>query len=169
MTTVIWAPLPIEPLLDVQEDERNVTASVTAYEDLDSEGGGVIQEPLTSLTWSVNPPLPPQFRVTTSGTTLNVEAPDLLGSFEPVRIRFLLPPGDGRVMEYGEAVRWPDVPNRAVEIVEFAPHPVGLKTFFLTITTNTGAAAVYEIVLRANFTTGRDRMLQEVEARRKAL
>ena len=165
MSTTIWTPDPGEPLLEVQEDERNVSAVVTAYENVES--GVVSVTPLTSVSWSTDTPLPAQVRVTASDTTLTLDAPDMLGAFEPVRIRFVRPPGDGRTMEYGEIQRWSDLPDDAVEIVEFTPHPVGLKTFHLTVTTNTGDAAVYRIVVRANFTTGRDRLVREIERRRK--
>ena len=149
--STVWKPDPGEPLLDVQEDERGVSATVRA---LPGETG----TPPTLLTWSTDEPLPPQVTVTVSGTTLHLSAPDLLGLFPVKKLRYLKP-GDG--MQYGEAKNWGELPEGA-EIVEYRPFPSGRKTVLLRVRTDTGDTAVYEIVVRANFNTGRDSLRRAV-------
>lgn len=154
---VVWTPDPASPLLEVQEDERNVAATVTVTPD------ATVPANPTSLTWKTDLPLPEQVVIETSGTTLTLRAPNMLGLFVPKKLRYRL---NGPAVQFGEAKNWDDLPVNA-EIVEFRPYPFGRRVILLTVTADTGHEAIYEIVVYANFTTGRDALVKAVNARRK--
>ena len=178
MSGLLWTPdWTADPeLLHVQENEKNIYATVSVQAAVgdasDPSASPVVVLNPTRLFWSLSPAgFPPQVTVTVTGLTLAIAAPDFIGIFPMVRLKYLLPgePRDG--LKYGTVTAWEDLPNPvdSLEIIEFVPHPIGIKTFYLTVWTDADPndKAVYEIIVRADFTPGRDRLQREVDARRK--
>lgn len=147
-------------LLDVQEGERDVSATVTAqWSVADGAGGGA----LPKMTWASTPELPPCFTVAVEPGRITFASAHVIGMFPIVSLQFLLPGS----MEVHTVFEWEDLPAGAIDVVTFRPYPNSFIDYFLTITAD-GEAREYIIRAFKNFTPDRDRLRSEVNARRRS-
>lgn len=150
--TITWTPNPAEPLLDVMDTTAPVAVQVSVTSD----------DPQTDpeiTGYQVEPPLPPQVDVSISGNTLDLIAPHWSGTFSPVAIEFL------REGQLQIAPDWDALPADAEELIAFFASATAVIEYQLSITSTEGAE-IYTVRLTHDYTTGRDRLKEEVDARR---
>lgn len=158
--TVIWTPDGVDPLVEAQEDERDVVATVTA--EVEDDGSGDTDD-VESLSWSADPEFPPQVVVETLGNVLTLTIPHFVDLFPIQEIRYL------RNREPGVCYRWADLPEDAEDVFLYRADPVNIKTTVLTVTAHLRGGGTesqaYLIVVRANYSLGRDALVEAINAR----
>ncbi len=159
MLMVTWSPLSGTPLLEASEEEVNLSLSVSAS----TEGGDAV---ITSFTLDQPAEI---FTGVISGSNLTLTAPNLIGLFEIIHIKYRL----NNVI--GVCYRWEDLPPEAEELISYRKTRASVRTFTLTVTgegtdgietTPTSSTTNYELIIRANYTAGRIALIAEVNKRR---
>lgn len=155
--SIVWTPDNADPLILAQEDQTNVSATVSAESDDPLD-------PVTAVTWSAEPAFPPQFSVETSSSSLTVDIPTFAGVFQIQEIGYLR---DGVP---GTCTEWADLPVDAEDVITFRPDPVNVREHTLTVVAHqdVGGATSQDYIIRvfANYTLGRDLLVEAVDARR---
>lgn len=163
MTTIIWTPLPSEPLMVAQEHQSNLTASISASVD-PATSAGTTTASVASMDWSTSAPLPPQITVTTAADTLTVTAQSFTGLFA-LEIDYLVTPfGDIET-----ASSWQDVPSNASDVVAMKPDIINVKEITLAVTAmdeSSSPLGTVDFVIRvfANYSVGRDALMEFIHA-----
>ena len=154
---IIWTPLPVEPLIEAQEDQANISATVLASSDDPAD-------PVLSLAWSSAEPMPPQVRITIAADLFTIEVPHFLGLFPIQDIAYL------RHGQVGHCNAWAELPADAEELLAYRPDPSSFKDFALTVTatqqSGTDTPADYVLRVYANFDLGKLALQEAVNARR---
>lgn len=152
---ITWTPDGTAPLVEANDDDTNIEVSVTAASD---DSGA----PVTSLSWSATPSFPEQFAVSTDdNNTLTLTIPDFVDVFQIQEIRYLLEGIEG------VCTAWADLPVAAEDVVAFLPDPNDMFEFTLSVTAQpSGASQAYVIWVWANYSLGRDALVEAVNARR---
>lgn len=115
---------------------------------------------ITGFTVTPNT-LPAQVSITFVDNVLTFQAPDLIGLLPILSIKYLL-----NGVEY-QVNDWNLLPAQAEEVLEYLKDPNSPKIFDLAVTAQatTTETVTYQFIVRANYTPGRDRLVQEVNAR----
>lgn len=159
-----WAPLPaIVPWQDVQEDEV-WTASVSASDPL-------MLAVVTGYEWVfVGDPLP-ALVITAGASGLTVSAPNTLaGLLPPIDIEYQVPGGDVppfRITRHCQS--FAELPDDLTDVISYQPNPASNKSFTLRVTalTTLGTdSADFVIRVWTNYTTGKNSMLEAINASR---
>jgi len=154
--TAIWAPLPDMPLISAQEDERDVSASITVSVEA--------PDAVEVLTWSASPELPSQTVVSIAGASLSILFPHFGGVWPIHEIRYL------RYGKVGVCAAWADLPDEAEDVIAYRKDASGMRTIMLSVTATLQDSSVetkiYRIDLYPNYTPGRDALQEAVDARR---
>lgn len=112
--------------------------------------------------------LPKQVIIEASNSGVTLTAPDLEGLFPIIAIRYL------RHGVAGECYHFDDLPADAEDVLEYRKNPSRRKHFYLTVTATESALSptssgtetkIFEFAIDANYTPGRDRLVEEVNAR----
>lgn len=156
MTTIIWTPLPSEPLMVAQEHQTNQTASLVATVDPASAGASVPAPTVTTLAWTTDAPLPPSMTITTVANTLTVTAENFTGLFD-LQIDYLETPFGG----VQTVSLWQDVPPGTSDVVAMRPDDTNVKEISLAVTAidenNAPLGTVdFVIAVYANYNVARD-------------
>jgi len=154
--TVTWTPTPSLPLITAQEDERNVSASVTAI--------AAAPDEVEQLAWTASPPLPPQAVVEAVGGLLSISIPHFGGVWPIHEIRYL------QNRKEGACTAWADLPGDAEDLIAYRKNAAGMRTIMLSVTATLKegppATQAYRIELYPNYTPGREALQEAVDARR---
>lgn len=152
-----WDPDNAAPLIEAQEDETDVSATVTVTSDDP-------MDPVESMTWVASPTFPDQVEVTTTANTLTVTIPNFVGFFFIQEIKYLLHGVEGT------CTAWADLPADAEDVLEFHPDLVNIRDYTLSITAHPHTASPetkdYLIRVFINYDLGRDALVEAVDARR---
>lgn len=149
---ITWTPDGALPLVEAQEDEVNVVATVTAESDAD---------PVESLTWEAVPVFPAQFNVAVAVDTLTLTIPDFVGFFPIQEIRYL------RNGVEGSCTAWADLPVDAEDVIAYRPSAENMREHILSVTAEPdGVTQDFVIRVWANYSLGRDALSEAVDARR---
>lgn len=161
MAIVTWTPDPAEPLFSLPETATNINylISATATDDL----GAPL--PVSNYRYTLSPtPAAPVLTITAGANGVNVTAASLAGLFGIVFIDYLLHGTLGRVFT------WDDLPAEAEEIIEFRPLSDAERQYTLTVEADVQGEgtvqAAYTLEILQDWTAGRDRLVEEVNARR---
>ncbi|HEX5678793.1 MAG TPA: hypothetical protein VFX91_12580 [Alcanivorax sp.] len=155
--TVTWTPAPGE-LFNLPETSTNVLYSVSVSVSDDLNPG------LSVTGYEAN--ITPSQTILDLDTTgdVTVSADSLAGLFPVEFIDYLLNGNIERV------TRWDDLPAAAEDLIEYRPSSETAKTYTLNVTATLSDGseeqAAYTMVVTQNWTTGRDRLVAEVNARR---
>lgn len=154
-----WSPAPGE-LFRLPETETDVAYTVSA----------VIEDPETEQTIaaeSYSGAITPEqtvLAINAGADGLTVSADSLAGLFPIEGVAYLL---DG---ERGEVGEWDALPAEAEQIIAFTPSSQRDTTYQLAVTATfpdgTEEEAVYDLVIEQDWDAGRDRLKEEVDARR---
>jgi len=164
---VLWTPPSGTLIIDASEEQVGVFADIVV-ESQPSATEPPVTEPIDHLDWSWSPDTPGNVVVTDTELTassrrLRVLFPDFAGIFPPRRISYIL--GESRE----SVTRWVDLPAAARDVTEFLPHETNIYVWTLEVTAQPmNESAVYTIRVRANYSLGRDILVAEVNARRRA-
>lgn len=158
MQTVIWTPPP-GPLFALSELATDVTYAVTC---------SVVDETDPTLAVvgyrAIVTPEQSLLTVTAGASGVTVSADSLAGLFAIEFIDYLR---DGQL---ARASSWEELPEDAEELVEFRPSREVSKVYLLTVTAllsdDTELVAEYTMTVFQDWTAGRNRLVEEVNARR---
>ena len=162
----VWTPENAAPLVEATEDERDIVATVEVEAPIPE--GELEPDEIVDLSWSASPPFPSQFDVSVSlmGSTasLTLTIPHFAGYFPILELRYLL---DG---VEGVCFAWEDLPEAAEDVIAYRPDPAGVKETVLTVTASFETAPQesrdYVIRVTADYSLGRDALVEAVDARR---
>lgn len=160
---LIWTPESGPPWFDRLETETDIVERIAIISD---------DATVLAVTHEISPAtLPEQIEIVSDTTGVTLTAPHLLGAF-PIRIiRYR------RHRVEGQCTDFDDLPQDAEEVFEYRKDPNSPRIYMLTVSATespeslTGSGQeirVYEFILRANYTPGRDRLKEAVDARRHA-
>lgn len=158
MQTVIWTPPP-GPLFALSELATDVAYAVTC---------SVVDETDPTLAvvgyQAIVTPEQSLLTVTAGSSGVTVSADSLSGLFSIEFIDYL------RGGQLARASSWEELPEDAEELVEFRPSREVSKVYLLTVTAllsdNTELVAEYTMTVFQDWTAGRNRLVEEVNARR---
>jgi hypothetical protein len=170
MPALIWTPDPSVPLFRLPESATgpfswSITAQVEVSEPAGAGGVGTAAVTIEAYSGAVRPGLG-NLSISGGKDRLLVTAKTLSGLFPIVFIDY--------VAENDELERiysWENLPHNARDLVEFRPDDQRLKTFTLTARAKLSSGDVekaeYSLVVMHDWTSGRDRLIAEVDARRR--
>lgn len=167
---VVWTPDPGTPLFVLFETASGpfvwtIQAQIETPED-GAIGGGMLNVSVLRYSGSIKPN---QDLLTIIGgdDALTVTAETLIGLFPIVFIDYLTDDGDLKRID-----DWDALPNEAREVVEFRPSDLRKYIFTLTaqaeLSNGSIETADYSLIVLHDWTPGRDRLVAEVDARRRS-
>lgn len=153
-----WTPSPATPVFAGSETLAvNVTVTYTP-----DAGAGAPTVTGYSAVWN-DGPIPPQVSLAGGPAGVKLAAPNLIGMF-PITVDYLL---DGVP---GQVTNWDDLPPDAEDIYLYAAPPVNTVERHFTATAHlsdtTSVSAQFTVRVTADYSSGRDRLVLEVDARR---
>lgn len=161
--TVTWSPEPGE-LFTLPETAEDVSHAITVEVEEEDAATG---EPQVIAVEQYTGTVTPDQSVLAIGEgpdALTVSADSLVGLFGIDGIEYLL---GG---ELGQADAWDELPAEAEEIVSFKPSTEVERTYTLTVTAHledgSQESADYDMIIQQDWTAGRDRLVEAVDARR---
>lgn len=174
---VVWTPDPaVSPWFSeyahVAWSNRQIAASVNPISTGGGEGGegggGVVEPPptITGYDATVSPSTPSGLNVEVSNAGIIVSAPDALPTVFPfVDLEYQIK------RETFHCKTFEELPDEADEVIAFVPDPSGRKDWTITATVNlsdgTRHSAAFVLRMLQNFDTGRDQLVEAVNARRR--
>lgn len=159
-----WTPATASPpLIIAQEDQTNVSATISVVADSAVPGNTV-----TGISYSSTLSIPSQFVFTPAYSgpngSLGIFCPNFIDVFQIVDIKYI------RNKVQGVCYHWADLPADAEEVIGFHPDPVNVKNFPIDVTATFSAAPnetmQYIIQVFANYTLGKIQLVAAVDARR---
>lgn len=166
---LIWTPDPGAPLF-TQFESAPGPFTWTVKAEVEAPDDGEAAEAAASVTiLSYSGSIKPKqdlMMVAGGDDALTVTAETLNGLFPIVFISYIAGNGDLK-----RADDWEALPRGARDLVEFRPNAERQKTFTLTarakLSNGTTATAEYDMIILHDWTPGRDRLVAEVNARRR--
>lgn len=155
---ITWTPGP-GLLFSLPETAGPIAFSISAtYSDETAPAA------ITGYEAEINPPSN-TLQVDVGPTEVTVSAPSLVGTFG---IQYIDHLNGGVLRRVGS---WEELPAEAEEVIEFRPSYDRLREHTLTVTAMTSLGgqeqAVYTIQILQDWSAGRDRLVEEVDARRR--
>lgn len=153
-----WTPDPATPVFDASETAAaNVAVTYTPDDPL-------VEGTVTGYTaaWD-DGPIPLQVVLAAGPAGVTLTAPNMTGMF-PITVDYL------RGGAPGQVTNWDDLPADAEDIYRFVAPTVNTVERHFTATAQRSVAgpisAQFTVRVTANYSTGRDRLVLEVDARR---
>jgi hypothetical protein len=156
-----WTPDNSAEWFTRSEADTSVSETITIASD---------DATVESVSYVLTPnQLPAQVVITATTSGITLTAPTLAGLFPIIVIKYLrngLP---------GESLTFDDLPQDAEDVIEYRKESASPKRFVLAVTatesalspTSSGTQTLeYEFFIEGNYTPGRDRLVEEVNARR---
>lgn len=132
-----------------------------------AEPGGA-PTPIQAIDHTWSPEEPPKVQLIKrlvpgqSSAEIEVYFPDFIGVFPLEELRYI--EGEQRV----KVESWDDLPSGSRDVYSYKPHPVNHYIWELSLTlVPSGETVSYRIRVEANYDTGRDILVEEVNKRRR--
>lgn len=165
-----WTPDPGAPLFVRFESDPGpfswtITAQVETPGGGDGGGGGQLPASVERYSGTITPE---QDRLTVTGgsASLTVTAETLNGLFPIVFIDYIADTGELKRVD-----DWEDLPRGARDVVEFRPNGERSQTYTLNakalLSSGETVTARFNMIILHDWTPGRDRLIAEVDARRR--
>jgi len=152
-----FTPDPATPIPPQFEDEPTALTAICTPDDPAAVIAGYAH------AWSQ--PMPSQVEVSANANGAKLAAPNWIGTFRDIQIDYL------KNGQPGQCAEWDDLPVDAEDVYAYRPPALAEIKPILTVTAlfEDGAQeqASYEFTIRFNHTPGRDRLKEEVDARRR--
>lgn len=165
MATATWSPTEGGQLFSLPETsgpiEYQFLATATAVDPITGEPAPV---PVTDYDYELSPPDTVgilSISASSSGVTLQA---DTLGGLFPIQFIEYLMNG-----ELYRVFHWDDLPESAEEVITFRPSTETEKSFTLTVTASADGEPIeqsWTLVITQDWTAGKERLQEEVNARR---
>jgi hypothetical protein len=163
MATAVWSPPP-GILFSEQETAKGLSYRITCS--IEADPAAVEPAPtITGYSVALNPtPEVDVLNIDVEAAGVTVSSESLAGLFGIDFIDYWV---NGQVVR---VFAWDDLPETAEEIVEFRPSHDKQRSYTLKVTAllsdGGSETAAYDCIVLQNWTAGRDRLKEEVDARR---